>query len=258
MNEFIKKANNKKWIEDIFRPGTKISVAFNLNSFRPTIRESNIYECDFDSKKMVISQTNPYILPSLRYNEMDVTTLVSLELGRKIRVGLSTKIVDFMKNYRLAGQKTGDALLLDFDLPLRELNIREAFRLEPNFDFKVEGKLIYGGVNFVSGSDFSVNNISILGIGLILPKILKGLSNPLINISTGEKLTIDLKLIENETKDKKELSNTIEVVRADNYFNKKSGFIGSKFIDLNPSTEEILGRFINKAQLDEIRKLKRI
>ncbi len=126
---------------------------------------------------MIIAQTTPQIFPSTSFDQMHVTTLVKKELAQKFRVGYKCEIKNFLSNYKLANNNTIPAIQIQYHLPPIELNIRSAFRLKPTAKHEVLGKLIFNGKSYFSGKDFKVFNISITGIGFLIPKTIKGKIN---------------------------------------------------------------------------------
>ncbi len=241
-------------VEDIFRPGIRIEVVFNLDSSTPVVRTSTLHDCRFNSEDMVISQTRPQILPSFRYRQMDITTLVSEELNRKFRAGLNCRITKFLKNYKLSDKIREDSILVKYYPPLRKLNIRAAYRVEPSASMKIGGKLLYKEKEYVCNGHYKIHDISLTGIGLLISKKFdKGINN-LRNMSVKQKAFIELELIDfNSDGNSVTVSAEILTVRVNTDYNKSNGFVGAKFSSSDPKFEKVLGKFIHEAQLYERR-----
>ena len=246
-------------VESLFRPGTRVDVVFNSKSMIPDVRAAVIYECNHDLLQMVISQTRPKIDPSFEFNEMDITVLVEEELNQKNRNGLGCIILRYLKDYMISEQTTENALLVEYFLPIKEMNVRSAFRFEPDNMFTVEGVIDAGEKQYVSGRDFKVKDISFTGIGLIVPNYLKQEhKNFLLEMEKGEIVGITLKLIENTSGENEIMvSSEVEVVRLAHTLNPKNRLIGMRFTKLSQKDEESLSRFIHNAQLNKIRKISR-
>ncbi len=157
-------------IERLFRPGNRIEVVFNIDDLAPVVRTSTIHDCNHDSSGMIISQSNPKILPSYNYQTMDITALVIQELNRKFRIGLQSKIVKFIQNYQLSKDTKEDAILLKYSPKPRVVNIRAAYRLEPKAKLEIEGKLLHKDKEYESGKHYKVHDSSVTGGGLIVHK----------------------------------------------------------------------------------------
>jgi hypothetical protein len=225
----------------------------------PDVRAAVIYECNHDLSQMVISQTRPKIDPSFEFNEMDITVLVEEDLNQKNRNGLGCMILRYLKDYMISEQTTENALLVEYFLPIKEMNVRSAFRFEPDNMFTVEGVIDAGEKQYVSGRDFKVKDISSTGIGLIVPNYLKQeRKNFLLEMGKGEIAGITLRLIENTSGENEIMvSSEVEVVRLARTLSPKNRLIGMRFTTLSQKDEESLSRFIHNAQLNKIRKISR-
>jgi len=252
-------SKRKNRVESLFRPGTRVDVVFNNKSMIPDVRSAVIYECNYALSQMVISQTRPQIVPSFEFDEMDVTVLVEEELNQKNRNGLGCRILRFLKDYMISEQATENALLVEYSLPIAEMNVRSAFRFEPDNMFTVEGVIDAGEKQYVSGTDFKVKDISFTGIGLIVPKYLeKERKKRLLEMEKGETASIVLKLIDNTSGENEIMvSSKVEMVRQASTLNPKNILIGMRFTKLSQKDEESLSRFIHNAQLNKIRKIRR-
>ncbi len=254
-----KKAKKNYTVEDIFKPGKSIEVVFDIDSFAPIVRSSIIYECNYTASQMIISQAQPQILPSFSQKQVDITALVEEELGRKFRSGIKCKIAKFLKEYRLARDNISSAILIKYTPELKKVNIRSAFRLEPNEKYKVEAKLLFDGNHFDSGRDLTIRNISFSGIGLLIPRRLKEKKNKLLEITKDSEVNMELNLIEKIEEEKKiVITSNIDIIRIHPQFNSKSGFLGAKFTSLSTKEEETLSKFIHDAQMYIIRKSNRL
>ena len=99
-------------IEDIFVEGKRIEAVFNIDSAAPIVYPTDIFKCSYESSVMLLLQTRPKILPSFQYESMDIAILLTLELDRKLRVGLPCQIAKFINNYQVS-ERIKDDFLLD-------------------------------------------------------------------------------------------------------------------------------------------------
>jgi c-di-GMP-binding flagellar brake protein YcgR len=245
-------------VKDVFKPGTSIELVFNIDSMQPIVRSAILYDCDYASSQVTVSQTRPMILPSASFQQMHMTTLVHTEYNRKFRTGIDCRILEFLNNYKLSGSATERAVLIEYAPPLTLVNIRSAFRLEPNERYQVEGVIKWHGDTYRSEEDFTVANISFTGIGILVPIRSGGEKNRLLEMETTARATIELKLIRKASDPGKlTISSVIRSVRVYPRYNTKKGYLGAKFSNLSDKDEEALSKFIHEAQLYDIRKTNR-
>lgn len=258
MTSQAKEPEAEEQIEKIFAEGAGVDVVFNIDTSQPTVRASLIYACDHKSRQVVIFQTKPKIFPSFKYKSMDIATLIHKELMKNIRVAVNCKIVRFIHGQKI--QQTGkeDLIVVEYCLPLKKINLRSAFRLPTSNEYQVEGKILHGNHTYFSGKDFLVENISITGIGLIVPHKVANEKNPFMNIQIGETARAELFLKEHHpTGDGAPVSIGFEVRRKVNFHTRTDGFIGARFSEISSDDEDVLSQFIHKAQMYDIRMGKR-
>ncbi len=242
--------------ENYFKSGVGVEIVFNLDFEVPMTRSSIILETNSTNKSLIIAQSTPKILPSTEFQQMHITTLVQKELAVKFRVGYQCKILRFISDYKLSNQNAIAAIELQYEKEPVEINIRSAYRLPPSPKFEVLGKMIYDGESFFTGKDFNIYNVSISGLGILIPKRIKKERNILMDIEPGEVAKVGLVLKDN-TGDKEEIitiSTNIRIMRTKGNHTKEYGFAGIMFIGMKKLYEEKLGRFIHEAQMFEIRK----
>ena len=242
--------------QNYFREGVGVEIVFNLDFDVPMTRSSIILEGDLSKKTLIIAQSTPKILPSTKFEQMHITTLVKKELSVKFRVGFKCKIVQFISNYRLSNQNAIAAIEIQYEMPPVEINIRSAYRLPPSPKFEVLGKMIYNGESFFTGKDFNIHNVSISGLGILMPKRIKKERNVLLEIEPGETAKVGL-ILKNNTGEKEEIitvSSNIRFMRTKGNHTKEFAYAGIMYVGIKKVFEEKLGRFIHEAQMFEIRK----
>ena len=242
----------------ILKPGIGVDLVFDLDSLSPSSRPSIVFDCDEKRRLVVVAQ------PSMRLNadkkrQMHISSLIRGELSSKVRLGYACRILKTIDNFKLANQGQADAILIEYSTPLVEINIRAAYRFHPNANYDVLGKLVYNDTIYYSGRHFKFHNISINGVGLLIPKKILKVRNTLIDIHPHSQGKIGIILKDSIEGD---AINTIDceftVVRSNSDYNEKSAFAGCTLKKLKPEHEELLNKFIHKAQLHEIRKLNRL
>ena len=206
---------------------------------------------------MIVAQTIPPIPASARFNRMHVTTLVKKGMSEVVRYGLKCDIIEVIDDYRLGDGKPVPAIVLKNYPPPRAVNIRRAYRLRPNPSFDVAGKLLYHREECISGRHFKVHDVSLTGIGLLIPKLVDGRRNPLMGMEPGAEIETEWIFKEPPPGGSiTTVSNKIKVVRFRGNYSRKYGFAGFAFERMKKADEERLARFIHEAQLHEIRHLR--
>ncbi|MCW7754193.1 PilZ domain-containing protein [Desulfobotulus sp. H1] len=245
--------------ENFFTPGTGIDVVFNLNSLSPIVRSSMIYDTNTAARVLIIAQTSPKILPNTSFEEMHITTLKYDEKKQKKRYGVKCSVSGFRRDYPLSSQITEEAVFIQYEKRLCEVNIRSAFRMSPGKKFSLFAKMLLQEKEYVFGKDFSVLDLSISGMGLVVPKKIENRTNPLFNLEIGTQVTLGMALRypEGDRLAMDKVACAAKIARINPLFNEKAGLIGLHFIKMKPEGEEALSRFIHEAQLEEIRQLNR-
>lgn len=243
----------------ILKPGMGVDLVFDLDSLSPSSRPSIVFDCDNKKRWVVVAQPTHRLGLDSKDRQMHISSLIRGELSSKVRLGYSCKILKILNGFKLANRGKADALLFEYFPPIIEINIRAAYRFHPNPTHDVMGKLIYNDEMFYSGRHFKFHNISLTGVGLLIPKkILKKL-NPLIEIHSQSRGKIGIILKQTEESDSIEtIDCEFEVIRTNYSFNERSGYAGCTLINLRPEHENILNKFIHNAQLHEIRKFNRL
>jgi hypothetical protein len=238
---------------------TRIEVAFNLDSPVPIVLPTNIYKCNYESKRMLIYQTHPAVLPSHKYQSMNIATLIEKELNRMTRLGLKCHIVKFLNNYQISDHVTENFFLIEYAPPMQKINLRTTYRLRTSYRFNVEGRLYFKGTPFESGNLFTVQDVSVTGGGLLVPKKIGKKENPVLKIPLNESMKMDFTLIQADTQKKPlKFTTTIETTRKVMSYNAANAFIGVRFDNLKDEDQERLFQFIHDAQLYEIRNIKQV
>lgn len=246
-----------KELSNILKPGMGVDLIFNLSSMSPIVKPSIIF--DRNDQEIVVAQPKNRISSDYNYQTMHISSLIPDTVSGKNRKGYSCKILKLIDAYRLANNNTTRAILVKYEEPFIDMNIRAAFRFEPTATHSVMGKIIFKGEEFYSGTHFKVFNISVSGLGLLIPRKINKLRNPLLEIPKGSDLKIGLLLRSTEAEEEiTTLESKIHTVRQNTNYNKINGFAGFSFHNLSQQNEEALNKFIHNAQLFEIRQSNRL
>lgn len=244
-------------VSKIFTPGRGVEIAFNINSLTPTIRSSIIFECDHSGHTMVIAQSTPPMVAGRDLSEMSLTTTISDKKSKRTRVGVSCKIIEYIKKYQLSGDSITKALRVRYSPSMFEGNIRSAYRHSAGQEFNITGMVVFQKKEYVSGKNFRLLDISITGTGFLIPKTVRRKKNPLMQIRAGSILKIKFVLISALPEQKiKKVDVEVEgrAIRTSSNYSELYGFVGLKFTKISRKNEIILSQFVHEAQLFELKK----
>ncbi len=241
-------------IENIFPPSTGIDLVLGLNSLSPISMSSIIYDSDFAAQKFIIAK--PLAKIKKKFKEMHITTIIRKEHNIKQRVGLKCIPIGASSKYKLSNGKQISVILLRYTLPVIETNIRSGYRLPLSRKFNAEAKIIDGKTEFYSSKDFTIRDISICGMGILIPKKLNNRINTLTKLNTHHQAKMEIRLLKKgDNKPVSEMTADIEIKRINTNFNELNYLIGMEFIKLTSAKEDELNRFIHMAQMDELKRL---
>jgi hypothetical protein len=242
-------------IEKIFLPSVGVDIVFNMNSLAPYSRASIIYDVDFSNETITIAQPLTPFSKNTVFKELHLTTIVHGK-NRKMRVGVECSHFKLIDQYTLANKTNVPAVLLKYTLPVKETNIRSAFRLPLSTKYIIKGKILYHKLEYYTPRDFSIRDISLTGLGIVIPKKRNKHLNPLTEMKINEKIMIGIVLI-NIDKDKPigTLPIKAQTIRINPSYSATYSLAGLKILNLEPSNETILTRFIHDAQIDELKRL---
>lgn len=245
-------------LEKIYFPSVGVDIVFNMNSLTPYSRSSIIYDIDVKSETIIIAQPNISFTKKTRYDELHLTTIIQ-QKDRKVRVGLECIGLKIIDSYPLANKTNVSAIRVKYRLPIKETNIRSAFRLGLDTKYIIKGKILYDKLEYHTSRDFSIRDISLAGLGLIVPKKRDSAVNPLSTMKTGTKIVVGLILINmDEDKPSGTVPIKAEVMRVNPSYSETHALVGLKTIKLESSKEDILNQFIHAAQIDALKKRSRL
>lgn len=232
-------------------------MVFNINSLAPYSRSSIIYDTDFSQNEITIAQPLIPLSSHTRFKELHLTTIIQ-DKKRRIRIGVKCLDIKIIQHYPLANKSTVPAVILKYSLPPEETNIRSAFRLPLSTRYIIKSKLLYKAHEYFTSRDFSIRDISLTGIGLVIPKKRNKKPNPLTEIKTNETIIIGIILI-NMDLDKPvgTLPIKSQVTRINPGYSNTHSLVGLKILNLGKDGERILNSFIHDAQIDELKRMSR-
>ncbi len=240
--------------EKIFFPSVGCDLIINSASPSHRVLSTIIYETNFSNKTIIIAQPNGIFAPDTEFKQLHLTTIVTTE-KRRFRVGISCRPIKFISNYELAGKSKVRAVVLAFEMPLREVNIRAAFRLLLDTRHTVRAKLVYQKNDFFSPDYFRVKDISVTGVGLLIPKQVYHGTNPLLAARLNDTLAMGMQLVDTVTpllKGPLAVAGRIQRVHHD--YSQTSSLLAVKFLVVDPQQENILSEFIHLAQIQQLNK----
>jgi len=241
-------------ISRIFCPSRGVELAFDLNSLYPTAKSSIIHDTDHDNQRIVVAQPMAPVTPgAAAEKEMHITTLLKTR-DRAVRLGIKCRPVSFNNNYRLSGKVTVGAITLHYTLPVFETNIRSAYRLPISKKYAISATMTHKDETYTSGKEFFIRDISVTGLGILIPRTVGGVVNLLSRADVKEEAAVTLTLFHD-----KEKIDTIPVktafARIDSRYSDSTALAGLNFTKLQPAHEDILHRFIHNAQIDDLKRI---
>ncbi len=243
-------------IKTIFVPSKGVDLVFNMQSSAPTSRSSIIFDENFKDNTLIVAQPLEPVSPKTQFDSLHVTTTLS-DRQKRIRVGMACQPYRFIDRYPLAGNAVSKALVLRCTPPVFETNIRSAFRLPLGSRHIVRAKLIFKKIQFYTAADFTIQNISFAGIGMMIPKKVSSRPNPLCRMEYNDILPIGLVLVDTL---KDEPFGTLlvkaKVKRIITDYSKTHILAGLKVIRITRDNESLLNKFIHAAQIDELKRLR--
>ncbi len=246
-------------INQIFLPSIGVDMVFDIDSLTPYSRSSIIYDIDFKRRKIIIAQTTPPFSKHTSFRQLDITTIIQTS-KRRLRVGLKCTGFKIIPRYPLANKSHVPAVQLSYEPPVRETNVRSAFRLPLGENYIIKAKIAYKDIKYASPDDFFIRDISLNGLGLVIPRGKKKNPNPFaIAVKTGEKLMAGIILI-NIKFDKPVDIITVkaQVTRVNMKYSDTCILAGVKFLNLKQNAEASLNKFIHQAQIETLKKLSRL
>jgi hypothetical protein len=230
---------------------------FNINSLTPHSRSSIIYDVNLGKREITIAQTLSPFSKNTPFKELHLTTIVRDK--KKMRVGVKCIGLTVIEEYALANDSVVPAVVLTYEPLVKETNIRSAFRLPLSMRYIIKGKLLFDNREYSSPRDFSIRDISLTGLGLIIPRKRNKGANSLTKIKVNEILKMGIILINmDESKPMGTLAVTAQVVRIQSGKLDTHVEVGLKTDPLSSESETILNRFIHDAQIDELKRLSRL
>ncbi len=243
--------------ENIFTPGKGIEIVFNLESLSPLSMSSIIFDSDDKKKELIISQPTPPLNKSFSYKTIHITKVDQLPKNEKVRLGVKCELIEFIDNYKINNKTVLPSIKIRYQEKVEEVNIRTAFRIKPNNVYSLVAKILFGNQEFISGKHFRIFDVSLTGIGILIPKTADKNKNPLLSIKVGNTGKIGIIMKEPGETDKspefKKFLTSLKVVRINKKFNEKYFFAGCVLGRLERKSEEEMSKFIHKLQLFEIR-----
>lgn len=252
---FVMKTDIKK----LFGPSIGVDAVFNINSLTPYSRSSIVYDISPEKQFVIIAQPTIPFSKHTQYKELHLTT-TAYDGKRKYRVGVECLQFKIIENYKLADGSTVPAVAMRYKLPVSEVNIRSAFRLQLNDKFIIMGKLSFKDAVYTNPNDFVFSDISLSGVSLKI-HITHPTDNFLNTVQVGEKLPIEMTFIKRDLEEGDlvfgTIPATIKIVRIVEGFSETETLLAASISELKTTHETVLNKFIHQAQVDELKRLSR-
>lgn len=242
-------------INTIFLPSVGVDLVFNINTDFPISKSSIIYDANYKKRLLVLAQPVVPITADTAYEQLHLTTLIYID-QRRLRIGIRCNPVKFVNNYPMAGGTPVKALVVQYQLPAKETNIRSAFRLSMTSKYAVKAKLVYQKQEYRTPSDFKIKDISFSGLGLVILEKKGNRKNPLSALKPGTELIMGLALVDNDQPAAaKTLPVKIQVARINANYSETHTLIGLKITGITRQNEDALNQFIHAAQVEELKRI---
>ena len=145
-------------IESMFMSSVGVDLVFNMNSLNPISRSSIIHDINYQKEIITIAQPLVPITRTTAYDQLHLTTIIASK-KTPIRVGISCQLTEFVNQYHLAKQTISKAVILKYKLPVKETNIRAAFRLPMSQKYTIRAKIRYQGGDYYTPNDFGIKDL---------------------------------------------------------------------------------------------------
>jgi len=242
-------------VKNIFIPSVGVTLVFNINTDFPTSKSSIIYDADYDKQTITIAQPTPPVTPSTPFDQLHLTTLVYID-QRRLRIGITCSPVQFISAYPMADGSPAKAIVLEYQPPATETNIRAAFRLSMTGRYTVKAKIVYNAQEYRTPGDFKIKDISFSGLGIVILEKKEKRLHPLATLKTGTKMIMGVALVD---RDQPGTIGTfplqIQVARIKTDYSETHTLIGLKITNITPKDEETLNQFIHAAQIEELKRI---
>jgi c-di-GMP-binding flagellar brake protein YcgR len=229
----------RDWITDrILAPSRRLDLILDLDILRDTVevRSTIIYETVQD-KRLIVSQTMPPILTSRVGQVIQATYLVKdHESGEQARYGFRTKILQFVKEYRLNRGTRVQALALGY--PQSEMKQVHA-RLLHRVNLTLENGLTLQVQGLEPGEQLTLLDISLGGF-LFSYKGYK-------ELSVGRRLRIRL------VRKRVLLNLAARVVRIFEREGSRLLFVGCRFAEPSPEETEAIRDLVHGLMRQELK-----
>jgi len=244
-------------VKKIFFPSVGVDLVFNVNTDFPIAKSSIIYDADFKNQTITIAQPIIPITRNTSFEQLHLTTLIYIE-QRRLRIGISCTPVQFISKYPMANGTPVKAIVVQYQLPAIETNIRSAFRLPMTGSrYAVRAKLVYNKQTYRTPVDFKIKDISFSGLGIVILEKKEGRKTSLsAALKSGTEMIMGLALLD---RDQPETIGAfpvkIQVARINKNYSETHTLIGLKITNISRENDEMLNKFIHAAQIEELKRI---
>ncbi len=233
-----------------------MDLVADINSLSPVSWPSIIYDVDYNAQTFTIAHPLAHLGSRNRKRQLSLTTIIRKQ-HQDIRVGIACKIIDTNPQYPLSGGEKTKALILKYQLPVTESNIRSAYRLPLSKHHAIQAKLRHNKLDYYTTKHFIIRDISFAGIALLAPSCIDGKRNPVADLQLNETIMIGMTLIKHGQRiEDGTFPAKAKVSRINADYSKTHLLIGLQITGIGADKESMLTHFIHNAQIDELKRLR--
>ena len=111
-------------------PGSNVDIVIDFDWLKEAIDVRKATAYDLDDERMILSQPSPPIATYSIGKRVKVTYLVRKADG-PVRYAITGKLVDIVRDYKLSGSDTAEAIVVNQEPGHERFNLRRYYRLKP-------------------------------------------------------------------------------------------------------------------------------
>jgi hypothetical protein len=157
--------------------GTRVDIIFENEIMKSKAHFMKALVYDIDDGKIIVSQTSPALNRHFLNRRIMVSFLAGVD-GRNLRFGFPSKLIDMIKDYKIASEQSVEALILQQYKEPEPVDFRMYFRVTPRLQSNIS--LIYqeekvnlidislGGARFTCPQDYSLHTADKIKFKLLI------------------------------------------------------------------------------------------
>ncbi len=157
--------------------GTRVDIIFENEIMKSKAHFMKALVYDIEDGKIIVSQTSPALNRHFLNRRIMVSFLAGVG-GRNLRFGFPSKLIDLIKDYKIASEQSVEALILQQYKEPEPVDFRMYFRVTPRLQSNIS--LIYqeekvnlidislGGARFTCSQDYSLHTADKIKFKLLI------------------------------------------------------------------------------------------